>query len=135
MAIPLSFPRGWRQGASLLAFALMFVVTSAASAARNISLPAPGKTTRVAGRLHGLDDRCDFTFEAAANTKLKLDLTGPGPMRWVITFPSGKKDGAPGGGILELSLTETGSYLLTVTESPMGEAWRGKLKIVIHVDK
>lgn len=56
-------------------------------------------------------------------------------MRWMITFPSGKKDGAPGGGSLELLLTETGSYLLTVSESSMGEAWRSKFKIVIHVDK
>jgi hypothetical protein len=135
MAVPLSFSRGWRQHLSVLAFALLVAVPSAAGTAQTISLPAPGKTARVAGHLRGLDDRCDFTFDAAANTRLKLDITGPGPMRWMITFPSGKKDGAPGGGSLELLLTETGSYLLTVSESSMGEAWRSKFKIVIHVDK
>jgi hypothetical protein len=135
MAILLGHRWSWRQGASVVAFAVMFVVPAAARTARRIDLPAPGKTARVAGHLRGLDDRSDFTFEAAANTRLKLDIIAPGPLRWMITFPSGKKDGASGGGSLERSLTETGSYLLTVTESPMGEAWRGEFKIVIQVEK
>lgn len=135
MAVPRNLRRGWRQGASVFAFALMFAVPYAAGPARNINLPAPGKTTRVKGHLRGPDDHCDFAFDATANIRLKLDIVAPGPTRWAITFPSGKKDGAPGGGSLELSFTETGRYLLTVTESPMGEAWRGDFRIVLHVEK
>lgn len=102
--------------------------------ARKIRLPPPGKSIQIEGKLRGIADHKEFVFHGTIGMKLKIELSGTGPLRGVVTFPSqGKHEGAPGGIVLDELLTESGRYRLRVSESSMGESWDGRFKINISV--
>lgn len=84
-------------------------------------------------RLDGIHDAREFAFRAQAGTRVTIELSAPGGIRSVLTSPSGKREGGPGGGILTQELTETGEYRLRVTESPMGESWRGAFHLRLEL--
>ncbi|HXZ42854.1 MAG TPA: hypothetical protein VEG68_19100 [Terriglobales bacterium] len=101
--------------------------------ARKIRLPASGKSLRIAGQVHGWGEKREFAFQGVTGMKLKIQLSGAGPLRGEITFPSGKHTGSPGRTVLDQVLEESGRYRLEVVESPMGESWDGAFNIKISV--
>ncbi len=113
------------------AFGLLLPLASA-KILRKIKLPPPGKSERIEGRLRGIDDYKEFVFHGESGTKVRIELTGAGPLRGVVSFPSGH-EGGPGGIILDRRLPETGEYRLQISESTMGEAWQGSFTIEISV--
>jgi|SRR5215469_16785914 len=101
---------------------------------RKIRLPPPGKSIQIEGELHGMADHKEFVFQGTLGMRVKIELSGTGPLRGEVTFPSqGKHEGAPGGIVLDELLTESGRYRLKVSESSMGESWDGTFKINISV--
>jgi hypothetical protein len=120
----------------------LFVITAVgllccvvqAEGARKIRLPPPGKSIQIEGKLHGMADHKEFVFQGTPGMKVKIELSGAGPLRGEVTFPSqGKHEGAPGGIVLDELLTESGRYRLKISESSMGESWDGRFKINISV--
>jgi len=118
----------------IIAFGLLLPIASA-DTAQEIKLPAPGQKISVAGKLRGMDDHKEFSFHGDSGTKVKIEVTGDGPVRGEVTFPSGDQEGGPGGDILDQALPETGQYQLKISESKMGEEWNGAFTIEISVAK
>jgi hypothetical protein len=105
-----------------------------AESARKIRLPPPGKGIHIEGELQGIADHKKFVFWGTRGTKVRIELSGDGPLRGEVMFPSpGKHEGSPGGVILDQRLTESGRYQLEISESSMGESWDGRFKIAISV--
>ena len=122
--------------ARLSCFAFLFltlVPAELAAASRRIVLPEAGHSTRLHGTIRGLNDRKCFLFEGSAGTSVKIELSGPGPLRGVVFFPSGGQDGAPGGVVFDRKLPDSGQYRLEVTESSMGDTWAGNFSVTISV--
>jgi hypothetical protein len=113
--------------------AVVLVVPSFATSARKVKLPPPGQSTRVQGTINGVGIKKLFVFHAFSGTKLKVELSGDGPLRGILLYPSGHQDGSPGGVIFDDTLSETGKYHLQVTESSMGDAWKGKFQVELTV--
>jgi hypothetical protein len=109
------------------------VLIAQEEAPRKISLPAPGKSVRAEDRLHGMGETKQFVFHGVTGARVKIELSGAGPLRGEITFPSGHRTGSPGGIVLDEVLPESGSYRLKVSESAMGESWDGKFSVHISV--
>jgi hypothetical protein len=59
-----------------------------------------------------------------------LVVEGAGPTRGTVRFPDGRTVGQPGGRIFDDVVPATGDYRILVTESPMGEAWSGRVVVV-----
>jgi|SRR5208283_4870263 len=118
--------------ATIIAFGILLPIASA-KISHKIKLPPPGTSVRIEGKLRGMDDHKDFAFHGDSGTKVKIVLTGAGPLRGEVTFPSAGHDGGPGGSILDRPLPETGQYQVRVSESAMGEAWEGSFIIEISV--
>lgn len=116
----------------IVAIALLFL-DAYGGTTKKFKLPAPGRSVRITDQLHGMDDYREFVFQGIRGTRVKIELSGVGPLRGVITFPSGGREGGPGGVILNQPLGETGQYRLKVTESTMSEAWNGAFNIEISV--
>jgi len=116
----------------IVAVGLLLSVAQGESA-RKIKLPAPGKSLSIDGMLHGMEDHEEFVFQGTSGTKVKIELSGAGPLRGEIRFPSGKHEGSPGGNVLDQVLVESGRYRLKVSESSMGESWEGAFNIKISV--
>jgi hypothetical protein len=114
--------------------AIGFLLSAASGeAVKKIKLPSAGGSVRATGVLRGMDDSREFIFHGVRGTNVKLELSGAGPLRGVVTFPSGGHEGGPGGGVLSEPLPETGWYRLRVSESEMGEAWNGSFQVDISV--
>jgi hypothetical protein len=85
------------------------------------------------GTLRHIHDEAYFVLRARAGQHMRITITGEGPTRGVITFPSGKQDGGPGGLIFDDHLPETGDYRIRVTESSMGEEWNGRFFLEVSI--
>ncbi len=90
-------------------------------------------SARVFGRLFGIRDKRYFVLHARAGQHMRVTITGAGPTRGIVTSPSGQQNGQPGGLIFDEDLTETGDYLIQVSESLMGEAWVGDFRLDISI--
>jgi hypothetical protein len=64
---------------------------------------------------------------------MRATITGKGPTRGVVRFPSGKQDGGPGGVVFDDDLTEMGDYHIRVTESMMAQQWRGPFTLEVRL--
>jgi hypothetical protein len=94
----------------------------------------PGATVaRVNGFLKGVNDEALFVLRARRGQHMRVKISGAGATRGVVTFPSGKEDGQPGGLIFDDDLTETGDYRIRVTESSMADEWRGSFILEIEI--
>jgi hypothetical protein len=122
-----------RHGTIVVLVVCILLSNTFAGGPRKIKLPAPGKTLRVESKLSGIDHTKSFVFHGSAGIKLKIELSGAGPLRGEVISPTGKREGAPGGVIFDEALKETGKYRLEVTESKMGEAWEGSFQITMSV--
>jgi hypothetical protein len=117
------------------------VLTSAGSIFSVRAQKAPQRVTfargatvaRATGYLRGLNDAADFVLRAKAGQHMRVEINARGATRGMVTFPSGKQDGAPGGVIFDDNINETGDYRIRVTESSMGDAWRGSFGLKIEI--
>ena len=121
--------------AGVLGMGLLLVVqlcTPVAAAPRRIHIPGGHGTIRVHGFLRGSHDVARFVLYARRGRTLSLLMVRGGASVVMLTFPSGREDGAPGG-ISDL-LPQTGDYHIRVSEHHMGEPWRGPftLKVSLH---
>ena len=90
-------------------------------------------STRVFGRLFGINDKRFLTLQARAGQHMKVTITGAGPTRGIVFFPHGGSSGMPGGVVFDQNLTQTGSYIIEVEESSMGTAWVGDFRLDISI--
>ena len=127
-------PAASRRGPIIVTVVGLLLCVARAESARKIRLPPPGKSIHIEGDLHGIADHKKFVFWGTLGTKVRIELSGAGPLRGEVMFPSpGKHEGSPGGVILDQLLTESGRYQLEISESSMGESWEGRFKISISV--
>lgn len=119
----------------MVASILFSSAAAQAGGARKIALPNPGKVVTVMGNLQGTKHRKEFFFDVVKDTNVTIKLSADGPIRGDVIFPSGHHEGGPDGEILNQHLTETGNYRLQVSESNMGEKWKGKFEIQITVNQ
>ena len=118
----------------------MLALLSAASVAAPAGAPAQrivfkrgAVTADVVGRLTGMGDTLRFVFKARAGQHLQLKVQADGATRRSIGFPNGDKDGGPD---LDFdgNLPADGDYSITINESPMGEEWRGTVRLHISMN-
>lgn len=127
--------RDWHRMPAVIISCWLLLTTASGESSRKIKLPPPGKSVRIAGMLRSMDDHREFVFHGVGGTKVKIELSGAGPLRGVVIFPSGQQEGGPGGKIVDQRLAETGQYRLKVSESTMGEAWDGAFHVEISVEQ
>ena len=120
---------GW---ASLLTAVLSLAAISASGAATPITFRHGHTHGHAYGRLRGIHDKARFTFHAHAGQHVKVKITGQGPTRGTVTSPGGQQDGSPGGVVFDDTVTQTGRYRLLVTESQMGDAWHGRVRVDVY---
>lgn len=101
--------------------------------AHRINFKRGQTSARVKGRLSRMFEDALFDVRARRGQHMRVEIIGDGPTRGFVTFPSGQQEGQPGGLIYDDVLPETGDYHIRVTESQMGEAWKGKfiLEVII----
>jgi hypothetical protein len=107
--------------------------SAGAKKVRRIKFKQGATVARVSGSLKGVNDEALFVLRARSGQHMRVNISGAGPTRGVVTFPSGKGDGQPGGLIFDDKLTETGDYRIRVTESSMAEAWRGSFILEVEI--
>ena len=88
---------------------------------------------RVKGYLRGVNDQALYVLRARAGQHMRVEINGRGAIRGMVIFPSGKQDGQPGGLIFDDNIDEAGDYRIRVTESSMGDAWRGSFVLKIEM--
>lgn len=118
--------------------AAVLVLCSAVSSCTHregiLIIPQAGQpVTRIQGTLSGIRDEAFFIFHARAGQHLRVAVSGENPIRGVVIYPSGKIEGGLSGTIFNETLTEAGEYRIRVTESTMGEEWRGKFILEIEL--
>ena len=87
---------------------------------------------RATGYMRHIHDELWFVLRASAGQHMRVEINGDGSTRGVVVFPSGKQDGGPGGMIFNGVIDENGDYKIRVTESTMGEMWRGKVVVIVE---
>jgi hypothetical protein len=112
-------------------FCVLTACATAPPSARVIKLKGDGAPHRIEGRLSGLADVLEFTFDAHSGDHLTVEVKGAGGVRGTVISPSGTQEGGPGGVIFDQPVTETGTYRLRISESPMGEAWTGNVLVTV----
>lgn len=126
---------GRRRGFVILLLILSTLVLPCVEAkkARRIRFRTGATVAKVSGTLKGVGDEALFVLRARSGQHMRVNISGDGPTRGVVTFPSGKQDGQPGGLIFDDALTETGDYRIRVTESSMADSWRGSFVLEVEI--
>src|SRR2546425_11243556 len=88
---------------------------------------------RATGYLRGMNDAAEFVLRAKAGQHMRVEINARGATRGMVTFPSGKQEGAPGGVIFDDNIDENGDYRIGVSESSMGDAWRGRFVLKVEI--
>jgi hypothetical protein len=81
-------------------------------------------------RLTGIHSQKWFVVRARADQTMIVIVKSRGPTRGTVYFPNGGSSGQPGGRVFDDVLTSSGDYRIRVEESPMGEAWSGRVDVV-----
>jgi hypothetical protein len=109
------------------------IIWPSTTAERRIRLKTGQTVAYVKGTLRHIHDEAYFVVRARAGQHMRVTITGEGPTRGVVTFPSGRQDGGPGGLVFDDRLPETGDYRIRVTESSMGEEWKGSFFLAVSI--
>ncbi|MFL6282783.1 MAG: hypothetical protein ACJ74Q_06410 [Pyrinomonadaceae bacterium] len=116
---------------------LLLVAGANASAAseRRVRFGREQTKARVSGRLKGINDSLIFVARARGGQRMRVTIVrSSGPVHCAVTSPSGEDEGQPGTGtIFDEALKQTGLYRIRVTESQMGEQWRGSVLLEIEI--
>ncbi|MFS8085988.1 MAG: hypothetical protein ACMG6H_10190, partial [Acidobacteriota bacterium] len=83
--------------ASSAAALLLMSAAQAQKPAQRVSFARGATVARARGYLRGVRDEALFVLRAKAGQHMRVEISGRGPTRGVVTFPSGKQDGSPGG--------------------------------------
>ena len=86
---------------------------------------------QASSQLTGIDSKKWFVVGANAGQTMVVVVEGAGSTRGIVYFPNGQSNGQPGGRIFDGNLPVTGDYRIKVTESQMGEAWSGRVDVVV----
>ena len=117
-----------------LAITAIIALTSLSAFAQTRVYFARGATRATArGYLRGAQDEANFVLRAKAGQHMRVEINASGATRGMVIFPSGKQDGAPGGVIFDDEIDENGDYRIRVTESSMGDAWRGRIVLKVEI--
>jgi hypothetical protein len=93
---------------------------------------APGAYSGQAhSQLTGINSKQWFVVNANAGQTAVVVIEGAGATAGILRFPSGETNGQPGGRIFDGNLPVTGDYKIKVIESQMGEAWSGRVDVVV----
>lgn len=82
-------------------------------------------------QLTGINSKKWFVVNAGADQTMVVVIEGRGATRGVVFFPDGQSSGQPGGRVFDGPLPVSGDYLIRATESSMGEAWSGRVDVVV----
>ena len=105
----------------------------AQKAPQRVTFARGATVARVTGYLRGMNDYALFVLRAKAGQHMRVEINAFGATRGMVIFPSGKQDGAPGGVIFDDDIDENGDYRIRVTESSMGDPWRGRIVLKIEI--
>jgi len=119
-------------GAFLISSALVSTVR-AQKAPQRVTFARGATVARATGYLRGVNHAALFVLRARAGQHMRVEINGRGSTRGVVIFPSGKQDGQPGGVIFDDNIDESGDYRIRVTESSMGDAWRGSFVLKVEI--
>jgi hypothetical protein len=100
---------------------------------RRIVFARGATVARGSGYLRHIHDELWFVLRASAGQHMRVEINGAGATRGVVVFPSGKQDGGPGRVVFNDVIDEAGDYKIRVTESTMGEMWRGKVIVIVEI--
>ncbi len=112
-----------------------FITTSAQTekTPRRITFARGATVARSSGYLRGIKDRAWFVLRASSGQHMRVEINAPGSTRGSVVYPSGKQDGQPGGVVFDDTIDETGNYKIVVSESLMGEPWRGRFTVKVEI--
>jgi hypothetical protein len=124
-----------------LSWTLAVLVTAAFLISPAVAQKAPQRVTfargatvaRATGYLRGINDEAVFVLRAKAGQHMRVEVNARGATRGIVIFPSGKQDGQPGGVIFDDNIDEAGDYHIRVTESSMGDSWRGSFVLKVEI--
>jgi hypothetical protein len=119
--------------AGLLIMASVCASAQTARAPQRIIFARGATVARGAGYMRHIHDELWFVLRASAGQHMHVEIKGAGATRGVVVFPSGKQDGGPGGVVFDDVIDENGDYKIRVTESTMGEMWRGKVVVIVEI--
>lgn len=92
---------------------------------------APGAWSgQASGHLSGIPGEQWFVVRARAGQTMVVVVEGAGPTRGIVIAPDGRQEGQPGGRVFDQPLSISGDDRIVVTESPMAEAWSGRVDVV-----
>jgi hypothetical protein len=93
---------------------------------------APGAYSGQAhSQLTGIHSKKWFVLSANAGQTMVVVVEGAGATGGIVYFPNGQSNGQPGGRIFDDNLPVTGDYKIKVMESQLGEAWSGRVDVVV----
>ena len=112
-----------------------FLISSvrAQKAPQRVTFARGATVARARGYLRGMNDAAEFVLRAKAGQHMRVEVSARGATRGMVTFPSGKQEGAPGGVFFDDDIDESGDYRIGVSESSMGDAWRGSIVLKIEI--
>jgi hypothetical protein len=119
--------------AALMTGAVLVSSVSAQKAPQRLTFARGSTRVRVTGYLRGISDQALYVLRASAGQHMRVEINGRGATRGTVIFPSGKQDGQPGGRIFDDNIDEAGDYRIRVTESSMGDAWRGSFVLKVEI--
>jgi hypothetical protein len=82
-------------------------------------------------QLTGIHSKKWFVVGANAGQTMVVVVEGAGATGGIVHFPNGQTNGQPGGRIFDGNLPVTGDYRIQVMESQLGEAWTGRVDVVV----
>lgn len=122
------------QGLSLVNGRTPTLPSSVLTKTRRIKFKPGATTASVKGQLKGIHDKANFVVRAAKGQHMRVNIIASGSARGSIVAPSGEQiGGGPGGVVFDEELPQTGDYRIRVTESTMGEAWRGGFTLEVSI--
>jgi len=107
----------FRTGALL--FAVLLAGTTCVGAAKRIHFQGGRTSAEITGRFTAKVTEVWFVVHALNGQHLRVEIKPLTPnliTAGMVTAPSGRSDGAPGGVIFDSDLTETGDYRIRVFE-------------------
>jgi hypothetical protein len=98
-----------------------------------ISFASGAYSGQAHSQLTGITSVKWFVVNARAEQHMIVIVEGAGPTRGIVYFPNGQSAGQPGGRVFDQTLPVSGDYKIRVSESTMGEAWSGRVDVLVVI--
>ena len=120
---------------SFFVIVVAFVTASAQSerAPQRIVFARGATVARATGYLRGMRDSAWFVLRLGAGQHMRVEIDARGATHGTVISPSGKQETQPGAVVFDDNLDETGDYKIGVSESNMGDSWRGSFTLKVEV--